>query len=162
LPIAALVLAVGCNENSSTPVEAVTPGTANASGSPHFIANGTSCTQQGVNLVCSFKEAGLSAGASEFIQVSVSANAGYGCVNGGGSVPSDPKKSTSGNLTSSGTFTAGKNGNLLGTLTVSPLAANQVLDCPPGQTATLISVTYFAPATINDFTSGASFDVTSF
>jgi hypothetical protein len=167
VPIAALAFAIACNENSSTPVEAVSPGSiANASGSPHFIANGTSCTQQGFNLVCSFKEAGLSAGSTETIQVSVFANAGYGCVNGGGSVPSDPKKSVSGNLTTSGTFTAGKNGNLIGSLTVSPLAANQALSCPPGQTATLLSVTYGSAqqpnATIFDVTSGASIDIAVF
>jgi hypothetical protein len=166
VPIAALAFAIACNENSSSPVEAVSPGIANASGSPHFIANATSCVQQGINLVCSFKEAGLSAGSVETVGVSVFANAGYGCVNGGGTVPSDPKKSISGNLTVSGQFTAGKNGNLLGTLTVTPLAANQALSCPPGQTATLLSVTYGSAqqpnATITDFTSGASIDIAVF
>jgi hypothetical protein len=161
IPLAMLVLAAACNENTSNPAAPDGPQFA-PTGSPHFIGNATSCTQVGNNLVCTFKEAGLSAGSTEFIQISVSANTGYGCVNGGGTVPSDPKKSISGNLTSSGEFTAGKNGNLIGTLTVSPLAASEALSCPPGQTATLLSVTYFAPATINDFTSGASFTVTDF
>ena len=164
IPIAALAFAVACSENTSTPVGP--DGPSFASGSPHFIANGTSCSQVGVNLVCTFKEAGLSSGSVETITVSVFANAGYGCVNGGGSVPSDPKKSITGNLTTSGTFTAGKNGNLIGTLTVSPLAANQALSCPPGQTATLLSVTYGSQAqpnaTIFDVTSGASIDIAVF
>jgi hypothetical protein len=164
IPIAVLAFAVACSENASTPV--APNGPSFASGSPHFIGSATSCTQVGNNLVCTFKEAGLSAGASEFITVSVFANAGYGCVNGGGTVPSDPKKSVSGNLTTSGTFTAGKNGNLIGTLTVSPLAASQALSCPNGQTATLLSVTYGSAgspnATITDQTSGAEIAIDVF
>jgi hypothetical protein len=161
IPIAVLAFAVGCSEKSTGPVEATAPSFA-GSGSPHFIASATSCSQVGFNLVCTIKEAGLSAGASETIQVSVFANAGYGCVNGGGSVPSDPKKSTSGNLTTTTTLSAGKNGNLVGSITVSPEAASQVLSCPPGQKATLLSVSYVAPASITDFTSGASISVTGF
>jgi hypothetical protein len=164
IPIAVLAFAVACSENTSTPV--APDGPSFASGSPHFIGSATSCTQVGFNLVCTFKEAGLSAGSSELIAVSVFADAGYGCVNGGGSVPSDPKKSITGNLTTSGTFTAGKNGNLIGSLTVSPLAANQALSCPKGQKATLLSVTYGTAsdpnATITDQTSGASIDIAVF
>src|SRR6266508_2632546 len=104
IPIAALLFAVACSEKSTSPVEVNSP--AFASGSPHFIANATSCTQVGNDLVCSFKETGLSSGSVETVSVTVFANAGYGCVNGGGKVPSDPKKSTSGNLTNSGTFPA--------------------------------------------------------
>ena len=166
IPVAALAFAAACSEKSTGPVEVNGPSFAAGSGSPHFIANATSCTQVGINLVCSFKETGLSSGSVETLQVSVFANAGYGCVNGGGTVPSDPKKSISGNLTTSGTFTAGKNGNLLGTLIVSPLAANQALSCPPGQTATLLSVTYGSAAQPNanifDVTSGASIDIAVF
>jgi hypothetical protein len=160
IPIAALVFAAACNENASDPL-ANGPSFA-GTGSPHFIANATSCSQVGNNLVCTFKEAGLSSGSVETVEVSVFANAGYACVNGGGNVPSDPKKSTSGNLTTSGTFTAGKNGSITGSLTVSPLAASQVLSCPGGQTATLISVSYVAPATLTDFTSGATATVSGF
>jgi hypothetical protein len=164
--IAMLTFAAACSENASTPVAPDGPQLAPGGGSPHFIANATSCTQVGNDLVCTFKETGLSAGSTELITVSVFANAGYGCVNGGGTVPSDPKKSVSGNLTTSGTFTAGKNGNLIGTLTVSPLAASEALSCPPGQTATLLSVTYGSAAqpnaTIADITSGASIAIEVF
>lgn len=164
LPIAVLAFAA-CTEKASNPT-APDGSEFAGSGSPHFIANATSCTQVGNNLVCSFKETGLSSGSVETIEVSVFADADYGCVNGGGSVPSDPKKSISGNLTTSGTFTAGKNGNLVGSLTVSPLAANQALSCPPGQRATLLSVTYGTEqqpnATITDLTSGASFEFNIF
>lgn len=161
IPLAALIFAAACSENASDPL-ANSPSFSASGGSPHFIASATSCSQVGFNLVCTIKEAGLSAGAEETIQVSVFANAGYGCVNGGGSVPSDPKKSTSGNLTTTTTLSAGKNGNLVGSITVSPEAASDALSCPPGQTATLLSVSYVAPASITDFTSGAFISVTGF
>ena len=159
IPIAVLAFAVACSEDSSNLV--AVDGLASA-GSPHFIANATSCTQVGFNLVCNFKEAGLSAGTVVTISVTVAANAGYACVNGGGNIPSDPKKSDSGNLTDSESFTVPKNGNLVEDLTVSPKPANEVLSCPGGQTATLISVEYFVPATILDATSGASISVGGF
>ena len=141
-------------------------GPAFAGGSAHFIGSATSCTQVGNNLVCTFKEAGLSAGSVETVTVTVFADADYGCVNGGGTVPSDPKKSITGNLTTSGTFNVAKNGNIVGSLTVSPLAANQALSCPKGQTATLLSVTYGTAeqpnATIKDQTSGAEIAIDIF
>jgi hypothetical protein len=165
VPIAMLAFALACSEDASSPVAPDSPQFA-GTGSPHFIANATSCTQQGINLVCSFKETGLASGSVETISVSVFANAGYGCVNGGGTVPSDPKKRISGNITTSGTFTAGKNGNLIGTLTISPLAASEALSCPPGQTATLLSISYGSQtqqnATITDLTSGASIAIDVF
>ena len=160
IPAAALLLLAACTENSSNLVDVGDP--LAAGGSPHFIANATSCTQVGNNLVCTFKEAGLESGSIETVSVTVSADADYGCVNGGGTVPSDPKKSIEGNLTSSGEFPAAKNGNIVGSVTVSPIPANQALSCPPGQTATLISITYFSPALIKDEDSGASISITSF
>ena len=157
---AALLLLAACSESSSNLVDVGDP--LAAAGSPHFIANATSCAQEGNNLVCDFKEAGLAAGTIVTIAVTVSANTGYGCVNGGGTVPSDPKKSISGNLTESDDFTVPKNGNLVASLTVSPLPANQALSCPPGQRATLISVTYFAPALIEDLDNDAAISISSF
>jgi hypothetical protein len=166
IPVAVLAFAAACSEKSTGPAEVNGPSFAASGGSPHFIANATSCTQVGINLVCTFKETGLASGSVELVSVTVFANAGYGCVNGGGTVPSDPKKSVSGNLTTSGTFPAGKNGNLVGQLIVSPLAASEALSCPPGQTATLLSVTYGTAAqpnaTIADLTSGASIDIAVF
>ena len=51
-------------------------------------------------------------------------------------------------------FTAGKNGNVVGSLPLSPPAAASVLDCPKGQKATLISGTW-SDISIEDETSGA-------
>lgn len=129
-------------------------------GSPHFIRNATSASLDGVSLVVDFKEAGLEAGAVETIQVTAHLDALYQCVNKGGNVPSDPKKTTiSSDVSESDEFTAAKNGNLVGTLTVDPPNAASVLDCPGGQRSTLVSVTW-SDVIIDDLTSGASLALT--
>jgi hypothetical protein len=124
-------------------------------GSPHFIGNATTASPSGTSLVVQFKEAGLPSGAVETIQATAHLDATYQCVNGGGNVPSDPKKTTiSSDISASGVFTAGKNGNVTGSLTLSPPAASSVLNCPGGQTATLVSGTW-SNVSISDLTSGA-------
>ncbi|RZS67679.1 hypothetical protein EV187_0100 [Agromyces ramosus] len=129
-------------------------------GSPHFIRNATTASLDGVSLVVDFKEAGLEAGAVETIQVTAHLDALYQCVNNGGKVPSDPKKTTiSSDVSESDEFTAAKNGNLVGTLTVDPPDAASVLDCPSGQRSTLVSVTW-SDVIIDDLTSGASLALT--
>jgi hypothetical protein len=85
---------------------------ASAAGSPHFIKNATSASLSGTSLVVEFKEAGLSSGSVETITISAQLDATYSCVNNGGNVPSDPKKTNiSSDVSTSGEFTAGKNGN---------------------------------------------------
>ena len=150
IPAAALLLLAACNENSSNLVEVNDP--LAAGGSPHFIKNATSCTEQGLTLVCNFKETGLGSGF---------ASRDDSCVNNGGNVPSDPKKTTTfADVTASGEFTADKNGNVVASLTVSLPPTS--LNCPGGQTATLISSNFVANATIEDKTSGASISVGGF
>jgi hypothetical protein len=159
IPIAVLALALACSEDSPNLVE--NNSLQLAAGSPHFIGNATECTEVGLTLVCEFKEAGLSSGAVETIQVSVFASREDSCVNNGGNIPEDPKKTTTAaTVTASGQFTAGKNGNVIGSLTVSLPPTS--LTCPPGQTATLISSTFVPNATITDLTSGASISVGGF
>ena len=131
-------------------------GPALAGGSPHFIKNATTASLDGTSLVVQFKEAGLSSGAVETVQATAHLDATFQCVNGGGNVPSDPKKTTiSSDVSASGVFTAGQNGNLIGSLTLSVPAASSVLDCPGGQTATLSAFTW-SDIHIADLTSGAS------
>ena len=128
-----------------------------ASGSPHFIKNATSASLSGANLVCKFKEAGLASGAVETVSCSATESITYECVNGGGKNPSASNKKTFVTTVSkSGTFTADKNGNIVGSLTLSPASAASLgFACPPGQTVTLVSVTY-SNVTVTDTTSGAS------
>ncbi|MHB1444219.1 MAG: hypothetical protein ACYCTI_04155 [Acidimicrobiales bacterium] len=128
-----------------------------ASGSPHFIGSATSASLSGSSLVVSFKEAGLSAGSTETIVTSGTASVTYECVNGGHKNPSASNKTTTSSAVStSGTFTVHKNGNLVGQETTSvPSAASLGFSCPPGQTVTLVSVTY-SDITLTDTTSGAT------
>jgi hypothetical protein len=127
-------------------------------GNAHFIKSATTATRSGNDLVVNFKEAGLEAGSVETITVSANATTTYSCVNGGNKVPSDAKKTkTTSPVSNSGTFPADKNGNVTGSLTLSPPSAAAVgLTCPSGQTATLISASY-SNVKITDSTSGASF-----
>ncbi len=126
-----------------------------AAGSPHFIGNLTTASASGADLTVDFKEAGLESGSVETVQVSAHLDATYQCVNNGGHNPDDPKKTTiSADVSQSDQFTAGKNGTISDSLTVSAPAAATVLDCPNGQTATLTVVTW-SDISIADLTSGA-------
>ena len=126
-----------------------------ATGNPHFIGNATDASISGVSLVVEFKEAGLPSGAVETVVASADVSATYSCVNNGNKVPSDPKKTTiDARLSESGEFTAGRNGTISGSLTLSPTPADEALSCPPGQTATLFSVVY-TNVTVEDLDSGA-------
>jgi hypothetical protein len=129
-------------------------------GSPHFIANLTNASvSSDGNLVVKFKEAGLESGAVETITASASATANWFCVNHGGGQPSASNKRTStSEVSASGEFTAGKNGNVTGELTISPPPLTGDLTCPGNQTLELGSVTY-NNVSITDETSGASLDV---
>jgi hypothetical protein len=131
-----------------------------ASGSAHFIKHNTGASLSGSNLVCSFKEAGLAAGSVETVTCNATETVTYECVNGGGKNPSASNKtSITTNVSTSGTFTADRNGNLVGMLTLQPLSASDVgFSCPPGQKTTFVGVTY-SDVSITDTTSGASTSV---
>jgi len=122
--------------------------------SPHFI--NASAARSGDNLVVSWKEAGL--GDNENIDYAASATATRedSCVNKGGNIPEDPKKTTTVAQTSAaGTFSP-KNGSVTGSLTISPPPTT--LSCPKGQTATLISLSYTG-VRITDVTNGIFRDI---
>jgi hypothetical protein len=126
-------------------------------GNPHFIKSATDATRSGNNLDVKFKEAGLESGSSVTVVASARAQAVYACVNGGGNVPSDAKKkAVNDTVKDSGVFTADKNGNITGTLTLEPPPST--LNCPGGQTDTLFSVTY-SNVKVEDKTTGASISI---
>jgi hypothetical protein len=108
---------------------------------PHFISSSASGPNAQGNLSVNFKIAGL--GANETITVTATADgtALYACQNNGGNFPNDPKKQTvSGPVSASGSFTSGQNGQITGSLTLSPPAST--LTCPGGQHVVLASVSY--------------------
>ncbi len=123
----------------------------------HFIKHATSASLSGSSLVVNFKESGLPSGAVETITTSATATTTYECVNGGGNNPSASNKTTTvTDVSTSGTFTADKNGNLVGSQTLSPPTAAQLgFSCPPGQTTTFVGVSY-SNVSITDNTSGAT------
>src|SRR2546422_8266699 len=126
-------------------------------GNPHFIKSQTSARLSGADLAARFKEAGLPSGAVETITTTATATTTYECVNRGGHNPSASNKTTTSTQVSrSGTFTANRNGNVVGTETLSPPTASQLgFSCPSGQTVTFVSVSYSGVG-ITDGTSGAS------
>jgi hypothetical protein len=126
-------------------------------GNAHFIKSATSASLSGSNLVCSFKEAGLESGSVETITCSATATTTYECVNNGGKNPSASNKTTTAApVSGSGEFSADRNGNISGSVTVSPpSAADLGFSCPSGQTVTFVSVTY-SGITLSDADSGAS------
>jgi hypothetical protein len=117
--------------------------------SPHFIS--ASAARSGDNLVVQWKEAGLGDNENIDYQASATATREDSCVNKGGNIPSDPKKTTTvAQTNAAGTFSV-KNGSVNGRLTLTPPATT--LSCPKGQVATLISLSY-TDVSITDLTNG--------
>jgi hypothetical protein len=126
-------------------------------GNAHFIKSATSASLSGANLACKFKEAGLESGSVETVTCSATQSITYACVNNGGKNPTASNKRTfQTSVSNSGQFSADRNGNIVGSLTLSPRSASSLgFSCPSGQTVTLISVTY-SNVRVVDSTSGAA------
>jgi hypothetical protein len=94
-----------------------------------------------LNLVVSWKEAGLGNDQSIAYLVTADATATYACINSGGKHPQASNKETvDGPVTGSGTFSSGKNGTISASLTVAPPGPPDF--CPTGQQTVLVEVTY--------------------
>src|SRR2546423_9952163 len=129
-------------------------------GNAHFIKNASSASLSGSSLTCKFKEAGLESGSVETVTCNATESVTYECVNGGGKNPSASNKHTFvTHASKSGQFNADRNGNIVGSLTLSPASASSLgFSCPPGQTVTLVSVSY-SNVSVADSTSGASISI---
>lgn len=118
----------------------------------HFIS--ASAKLSGSNLVVSFKEAGLGTNQLIDYEASASASATYVCVNKGGGNPSASNKTTvNGPVSATGSFSSGKNGNVTGSLTLTPPSPPSTFKCPTGQAQATASVTYTG-VSIADTTNG--------
>jgi hypothetical protein len=109
--------------------------------SPHFLK----CSASGVNsdggLNACFKIAGLGSNESITVTASAHADAVYACRTNGQQCPNAANKvEVSGDVSATGTFQSGKNGQITACLTVNP--PDTELTCPPGQRLVLVSVTY--------------------
>ena len=108
---------------------------------PHFTKASASGPNASGNLAVSFKIAGL--GANETITVTTTGQASgqYACINRGGNHPqASNKEDFAGPVSASGEFTSDKNGNVIGTLTLTPPPSTLV--CPGNQKLVLANVTY--------------------
>ena len=138
--IFALVLAL------TTPALSVLPALA---GNPHFVT--LSATRSGNTLIITGKEAGL----GDEQQVNIQVNASASCINPGGNHPKAlNKESIVANVLASGLFTSDKNGNIVGSLSITPPGPGS-FSCPSGQTRVLASVSY-TNVKITDATNNAS------
>jgi hypothetical protein len=93
-------------------------------------------------LQINFRIQGLGQNEQVIVTVTADATAVYGCQNPqSGTFPNAANKQTvSGPVSSTGTFTSGRSGGLQASLLPNPPPST--LECPPGQVATLIQVTY--------------------
>jgi hypothetical protein len=108
--------------------------------SPHFISASATLNADGT-LTGKFKEAGLGTNQNINYVLSADGTATWVCVNKGGSNPSAQNKTTvNGPVSASGTFNSGKNGNVNGSLTLSPPPSD--ISCPNGQSLQLASASY--------------------
>lgn len=120
---------------------------------PHFIGT-PSATLVGFNVVVNFKEAGLGSNQNIDYVASAEATATYQCVNSGGNCPQAAnKQDDSGLVTAEGTFSSGKNGQVIGSLTLVPPAST--LTCPGNQELEIVAVHYSA-IQIADTTNGVT------
>jgi hypothetical protein len=125
----------------------------------HFISAGASLNNDGT-LTANFKEAGLGTNQNIDYALTADGTATYVCVNKGGANPSAQNKTTvNGPVSATGSFNSGKNGNVTGSLTVSPPPSN--ISCPKGQTLQLASASY-DNVTLTDVTNGISVSLGSF
>jgi hypothetical protein len=109
--------------------------------SPHFLR----CSASGVNSdgslnVC-FKIAGLGDNQTLDVTASATADAVYACKNNGQQCPNAANKvHVQADVSATGTFTSGKNGQITACLTIDPPPTT--LTCPPGQDLVLVSISY--------------------
>ncbi|MFC6990500.1 hypothetical protein ACFQH3_01085 [Haladaptatus sp. GCM10025707] len=125
----------------STLLASVAFATTGAAANPHFIRASASGPDNRGDLRVSFKIAGLGQNVTTTVTASADASALYACINGGGKNPSAAnKREETGRVEASGEFTSGRNGQITGSLTLSP--PESTLECPPGQRHVLAEVTY--------------------
>jgi hypothetical protein len=123
--------------------------------SPHFVKASSSVNDSG-QLVISWKEAGLDDTTLVAYEASADSIATWGCINGGGKHPQAANKETvAGPVSTSGTFSSGKNGQITASLVFGPIPATVNFSCPPGQRLMLLEVSYTA-IVLTDTTNGIS------
>ena len=128
--------------------------------SAHFARASASVDDSGA-LVVTWDERGLGNGGADGnvnYTLTADASATFGCINGGGNHPKATNKETvNGPLSADISLPVGKNGRIIGALTVGPLDAGD-FSCPGGQTLVLGSVSY-SNVSLTDTTNGSTADI---
>ena len=121
---------------------ALGPAAQASGGNPHWV-RGSGAINDAGNLVVNFKAAGLDGNQGITITASANAQAIYACKNHGGNFPQDPKKQeVTGTVSRSGDFWSDQNGNVTGSLTLTPPPSTSALACRDDQIPVLAKVTY--------------------
>ncbi|MFZ9629716.1 MAG: hypothetical protein ACO3C1_10245 [Ilumatobacteraceae bacterium] len=121
-----------------------------------FQSASASVTNTG-RLSVSFVEVGAGANQTYGYTARASSAATYVCLNSSGKVASATNKiNVAGTVTQSGSYTADRNGKVVGTITVAPVPSN--LGCPNGQTLALANVTY-TNVSVTDVSNSTTFPV---
>ncbi len=109
--------------------------------SPHFVGKVTASSSGTTVQVC-WKEAGVGANQNIDYTASANATATYVCKTNAGTCPNAANKTTvNGPVSSSGTSSSDRNGNITGCLSLNAPGAGS-FTCPKGQTLTLSSVSF--------------------
>jgi hypothetical protein len=153
-----LLATAACSTETTAPTAVSSPALARGDaggGNPQFNKAATDVTRVGDNLVVDFKETGLPSGSVQTITLSATGTATFVCINGGGRNPSAANKRTvSDDLSTSGTFSADRSGNVTGSLTLMPPGPGD-FSCPSGQTLSGPTDVSFTNVVLSDQTSGA-------
>jgi hypothetical protein len=128
--------------------------------SAHFARASASVDDSGALLV-TWDERGLGNGGDDGnvnYTLTADASAEFGCINNGQKHPKASNKETvNGPLSADISLPVGKNGRVIGALTVGPLDAGD-FSCPSGQTLVLGSVSY-SNVSLTDTTNGSTADI---
>lgn len=117
--------------------------------SANFDERRTGAKCAGTNLDVNFRETGLGNTPSVNYLCTANATATYACINGGQHNPKAAnKRDVNGPVSAPGTFPSGKNGSVVGNITLNPPSAGDFA-CPSGQDLVLLSATY-SQVTITD------------
>jgi|SRR5262245_29119981 len=124
---------------------------------PHFVTASSSISADGV-LSATFKEAGLGDNQNIDYTLTADVNALFGFANNGGNVVQGVPFTATSMVLASTTLSSDKNGNIVGTLTATPLTPN-VLEPSNGKNWTLVMNVSYTNVLVNDTTNVVSVQV---
>jgi hypothetical protein len=123
---------------------------------PHFVGASSSVNLDTGALTVTFHEAGLGNNVQVVESLTVDAHATYQWFNHGGQNPQGVPFNVDGTFTVTGTFTSGKNGEIMGSLTVNPPGLNDFLSTHHAANWIPDLTVSYANVVVTDVTNGDS------